>query len=348
MKNYLRQHLQNHSIYQSARQEFVGSDRDMILLDANENPYEWPYNRYPDPNQQKLKERIAGWKNVGIDQIYLGNGSDEIINQMVLAFCEPGEESILICPPTFGMYKVAADLYQVTCETVPLTRDFQLNRAALEKALHSKMKLCFVPTPNNPTGNRFLPDDLKYLASNFPGILVIDEAYAEFDPADSALNWYTEFSNVVILQTFSKAQGMAGARLGMAFGPLPIIEGLQKVKAPYNINQLTLDVAFHQIETQQEKIQSMVAAMIQERKRVVAAIQKLPYVAQVFPSDANFFLVRVDDSNHRYKQLIERGIVVRNAAKHLNCDQCLRISVGTPMENTRLIEAMTAMYTTKK
>lgn len=348
MKNYLRSHLQKHKIYQSARQEFVGSSKEMILLDANENPFDWPYNRYPDPMQGQLKQSIARWKKVGTDQIYLGNGSDEIINQLVLAFCEPGEETILICPPTFGMYQVAAHLYQVSCESIPLTQDFQLDMTSITNALHSKMKLCFVATPNNPTANRFSESDLKHLASIFPGILVVDEAYAEFDPTDSATHWYTEFSNVVILQTFSKAQGMAGARLGMAFGPAPIIEGLQKVKAPYNINQLTLDAALHQIETQQGTIHSMVGTLTQERKRVTEALDLLPYVVEIFQSDANFFLMRLDDSNLRYRQLIERGIVVRDASKNIKCENCLRVSVGTPEENNQLIEAMTAMAGTKE
>lgn len=348
MKNYLRAHLQKHKVYQSARQEFVGGDREMILLDANENPYDWPYHRYPDPLQAKLKKCISKWKKVGVDQIYLGNGSDEIINQLLLAFCEPGEESILICPPTFGMYNVSADLYQVSCEKVPLTKNFQLDIAGIEKALHPKMKLCFIPTPNNPTANRFSQADLKHLASIFPGILVIDEAYAEFDPSDSAINWYSNFSNVVILQTFSKAQGMAGARLGMAFGPPPIIAGLLKVKAPYNINQLTLEAAEHQIETQQHRVRSMVNEMTQERNKMMTALNQLDYVLQVFPSDANFFLIRVDDSSLRYQQLIEKGIVVRNADKNMNCENCLRVSVGIPKENDLLIEAMNAMAIIKK
>lgn len=348
MKNYLRRHLQNHKIYQSARQEFVGNDREMILLDANENPFDWPYNRYPDPLQGQLKQSIAQWKKVETDQIFLGNGSDEIINQLILAFCEPREESILICPPTFGMYEVAADLYQVSSECIPLDQDFQLDITGITNALHSKMKLCFIATPNNPTANRFSITDLKHLATVFPGILVVDEAYAEFDPTDSAINWYNEFSNVVILQTFSKAQGMAGARLGMAFGPRPIIEGLQKVKAPYNINQLTLDAALHQIENQQEKIISMVEVMTQERKRVITALDLLPIVTKIFPSDANFFLMRVDDSNLRYRQLIEKGIVVRDASKNVNCENCLRVSVGTPEENNQLIEAMKAIAVIKE
>ncbi|MBT7656740.1 MAG: histidinol-phosphate transaminase [Flavobacteriales bacterium] len=340
MKNYLRKHLQNHAIYQSARQEFTEGAKEMILLDANENPFDWPYNRYPDPMQQKLRSKICEWRQVKPDELYLANGSDEIINQLILAFCEPGEEEILICPPTFGMYKVAAQLYQVDLCEVPLTKTFQLDMPALEAAIKPHSKLCFIPTPNNPTGNRFATEDLQQLARLFPGILVIDEAYAEFSPEVSTLSWQAEYPNVLVLQTFSKAQGMAGARLGMAFGHKTIMEGLHKVKGPYNLNDLTLDAVCDQIENQQDRVKEMVVLMTRERERIVAAIEDLPYIKTIFPSDANFFMIRVDDSQLRYQQLLDHSIVVRNASKNILCDNCLRISIGTVSENNQLIKVL--------
>ncbi|MGB1979170.1 MAG: histidinol-phosphate transaminase [Flavobacteriaceae bacterium] len=340
MKNYLRKHLQNHTVYQSARQEFAEDTKAMILLDANENPFKLTYNRYPDPMQQKLRSQICEWRQVKPTELYLGNGSDEIINQLVLAFCEPGEEEILICPPTFGMYKVAAQLYQVDVCEVPLTASFQLDMPAIEAAIKPHSKLCFIPTPNNPTGNRFATQDLQRLAQIFPGILVIDEAYVEFSPEESILSWRAMYPNLLVLQTFSKAQGMAAARLGMAFGHPNIIEGLHKVKAPYNLNDLTLEAAYEQIENQQDHVKQMVAIMTQERERIITAIQDLAFIKTIFPSDANFFMIRVDDSQLRYQQLLDHNIVVRNASKNILCDNCLRISIGTVTENNQLIKVL--------
>ena len=343
MKSYLRKHLQAYTVYQSARQEFSEQGKEMILLDANENPFDWPYNRYPDPMQTELKASISRWRGVAVDQIYLGNGSDEIINQLIQAFCEPGEDKILICPPTFGMYSVSANLFQIETLEVPLTSDFQLDLPAIQSQDLSQIKLCFVPNPNNPTGNRFSKEALQTLAKWIPGILVVDEAYAEFSPEASALSWCEAFPNVVVLQTFSKAQGMAGVRLGMGFGPESIIEGLLKVKAPYNINALTMAAVQEQVETQQDRVADMVSQLTAERKRVVAAVSEIPFVETVFPSDANFFMIRVDDSHLRYQQLLELGIVVRNASKNIKCENCLRITVGTEKENNQFIDALRTM-----
>lgn len=340
MKNYLRKHLQSHNVYQSARQEFEGVSDELILLDANENPFDLPYSRYPDPMQKELSEAIAEWRNVPLSQLFLGNGSDEIINQLVFAFCEPQEDKILIFPPTFGMYKVATELHKVERVEVPLTVDFQLDIPTILKSISADMKICFVPTPNNPTGNRFSTQDLQLLAKEFPGIVVIDEAYAEFSPEESALSWLDDYSNVICLQTFSKAQGMAGARLGMAFGAETIIEGLLKVKAPYHLNVLTAEVALHQVKHKQDKIHEMVQLLVDERERMVTSMKELGFIKRIYPSDANFFMMRVDDASLRYQQLIQKNIVVRNASKNLNCENCLRISIGTPEENTLFIKAL--------
>lgn len=343
MKNYLRKHLQKHKVYQSARQEFDDISQELILLDANENPFDLPYSRYPDPMQKELCQAIAEWRNIPLSQVFLGNGSDEIINQLIVAFCEPQEDKILIFPPTFGMYKVASELYKIERVEVPLTEDFQLDMPAILQSISADMKMCFVPTPNNPTGNRFETKDLQLLAKEFPGILVIDEAYAEFSPEESALSWLADFPNVICLQTFSKAQGMAGARLGMAFGAETIIEGLLKVKAPYHLNLLTVAAAIHQVKHQQNMIRDMVQLLVDERERIISSIKDLSFIERIYPSDANFFMMRVDDASLRYQQLIQKNIVVRNASKNLNCENCLRVSIGTPDENTLFIKALNEM-----
>jgi len=338
----LRKSLLKLMPYQSARQEFVNEGRKMILLDANENPFETSVNRYPDPLQTKLKKAIAAWKNVEIEQLYLSNGSDEFISQIIQGCCEPGEDQIMIVPPTFGMYKVAAALHGVGVREVPLTSAFQLDVKAILQAADQKTKLLFIPNPNNPTGNSFDSNDLKTLVENFKGLVIIDEAYVEFAEAPSVVPWLNKHSNLIVCQTFSKAQGMAGARLGMAFADKKLISFLNRIKAPYNINSLTLDVAIQKLK-EQNIVQAQVAVILKERLRLEAVLQNLPWVETCFPSDANFLLIRVDDSSHRYKQLIPKGIVVRNSSKNVGCENTLRISVGTPEENNILIEVLSTL-----
>ncbi|MDG1022516.1 MAG: histidinol-phosphate transaminase [Flavobacteriaceae bacterium] len=338
----LRKSLLELMPYQSARQEFVNEGRKMILLDANENPFETPVNRYPDPLQTEVKKAIAAIKNVEIDQLYLSNGSDEFISQIIMGCCEPGEDQIMIVPPTFGMYKVAATLHGVGVREVPLTSTFQLDVEAILQAADQKTKLLFIPTPNNPTGNSFDPYDLKTLVENFKGFVVIDEAYVEFAEAPSVLSWLHEHSNLIVCQTFSKAQGMAGARLGMAFADKKLISFLNRIKAPYNINSLTLDVALQKLK-EQNIVQAQVAVILKERLRLEGVLQNLSWVETCFPSDANFLLIRVDDCSHRYNQLISKGIVVRNSSKNVGCENTLRISLGTPEENNTLIEVLSTL-----
>ena len=240
--------IQTMQAYRSARLEFVKSDREMILLDANENPFDTGLNRYPDPMQTKLKERLGIVKHVDPSNIFLGNGSDELISLMMVAFCEPKEEEVLLVPPTFGMYQVSANLNGVACIEVPLISGFQLNVIEILAQASNRTKLIFIPTPNNPTGNRFPMKDLKAIVEGFPGLVVIDEAYAEFSPGETAIDWLEDYHNVVVLQTFSKAQGLAGARVGMAFAHQDIIGVLNKIKAPYNLNVLSQQAVFDRLD----------------------------------------------------------------------------------------------------
>ena len=334
--------IQAMQAYRSARSEFVASDREMILLDANENPFETGLNRYPDPMQTELKERLAKVKAVEPSHIFLGNGSDELINLLMIAFCEPKEDEILLVPPTFGMYQVSANLNGVACVEVPLISGFQLNVSEILARATDRTKMIFIPTPNNPTGNRFPMKDIKAIVAGFPGLVVVDEAYAEFSPGETAIDWLADYHNVVVLQTFSKAQGLAGARVGMAFAHPDIIGVLNKIKAPYNLNVLSQQAVFDRLDNA-DTVASEVQLMLKEKGVLVSKIQQIRLVKEIFPSDANFILIRVDDSQLRYKQLIDKGIVVRNPSNQYACENTLRISIGTAAQNKALIAAFKTM-----
>ena len=334
--------IQAMQAYRSARSEFVASDREMILLDANENPFETGLNRYPDPMQTELKERLAKVKAVEPSHIFLGNGSDELINLLMVAFCEPKEDEILLVPPTFGMYQVSANLNGLACVEVPLISGFQLNVSEILAQATDRTKMIFIPTPNNPTGNRFPMKDIKAIVAGFPGLVVVDEAYAEFSPGETAIDWLADYHNVVVLQTFSKAQGLAGARVGMAFAHPDIIGVLNKIKAPYNLNVLSQQAVFDRLDNA-DTVASEVQLMLKEKGVLVSKIQQIRLVKEIFPSDANFILIRVDDSQLRYKQLIDKGIVVRNPSNQYACENTLRISIGTAAQNKALITAFKTM-----
>lgn len=342
IKRFIRQSLLELSPYQSAREEFVNDGREMILLDANENPFPSPVNRYPDPMQSKLKSRIASWKNVNTNQLYLSNGSDEFISQIIMACCEPSKDHILILPPTFGMYKVSARTHGVDVKEVPLDASFQLDVDAILEASNVQSKILFIPTPNNPTANCFKASAIERLIKTFPGLVVVDEAYAEFTEDNSFIRLLNLYSNLLVCQTFSKAQGMAGARLGMAFADPDLIAFLNRIKAPYNLNSLTINAALQRLE-EQDMVKEQVAFMRKERLRLEAAFKSIRFIKTCFPSDANFVLVRVDDSSLRYRQLLDHGIVVRNPSKNTACENTLRISVGLTEENNALISALRTM-----
>ncbi len=341
-KKYIRTHLLSLTPYQSARHEFTADGREMILLDANENPFASEVNRYPDPLQTDLKEQIAEWKGVGVDQLYLSNGSDEFISNVIMGCCEPGQDHIVIVPPTFGMYKVSATMHGVGVVEVPLTDAFQLDVTAILNTLTASSKIIFIPTPNNPTANSFDLNAIKELLENFDGLVVVDEAYAEFSTNPSIIPWLKDYPNLMVSQTFSKAQGMAGARLGMAFAHSDFIHFFNRIKAPYNINSLTINAALKRLK-EQDKVGEQVQLLLYERRRLEEVFDAIPFIKQCFPSDANFILIRVDNSGLRYQQLIDCGIVVRNPSKNLNCENTLRISVGLPEENNLLIDALKSL-----
>lgn len=328
--------------FQSAREEFIAEDRKMILLDANENPNETEFNRYPDPMQLNLKTCISEIKEVSINQIFLSNGSDEVFSQLIQVFCEPRKDNVIILPPTFGMYKICATINGIAVKEVPLNLNFGLNIEKIIKTKDLNSKMIFVPSPNNPTGNCFSLNDIELILNNFDGLVVLDEAYVEFSKNNSFLPRLNKFMNLIVTQTFSKAQGMAGARLGMTFAHPEIIKLLNKLKTPYNINSLTQQAIINRL-TQQVKVENEVKILLIEKDRLSLNFKKIKYIKKVFPSNANFILIRVDDSTKRYKELLKRGIVVRNTSNQLGCKNTLRISVGTKKENNALINALSDM-----
>ena len=328
--------------YASARSEFKLGDREMILLDANENPFNNGMNRYPDPMQLKLKKRLAEAKHLAVEQIFLGNGSDDVLNQLMIAFCTPGKDKAILLPPTFGMFQVCASINGIETLEVPLTADFRLDIAGINAVQSSATKIIFIPSPNNPTGNCFALEDIKSIIEGFDGLVVVDEAYVEFAINKSVISWIDEYPNLVVVQTFSKSQGLAGLRLGMAFAHPEIIGLMNKVKAPYNINVLTQNEVMRRLE-EQGLIQQQVHQIKQEKEQLLLEFKSIAFIKKVFPSDANFFLVKMDDSKRRYNELIDRGIVVRDSSKNLNCANTLRITVGTPDENNALVIALRSM-----
>ncbi len=323
--------------YSSARSEYKGEAE--ILLDANENPFDTGFNRYPDPLQWALKNKIAELKEVPAEQIFLGNGSDEAIDLLIRIFCEPGKDHILVLPPTYGMYKVCADIADVGIVEIPLTESFQIDADQILAKANATSKILFICSPNNPTGNNMSLASIKKILQNFQGIVVIDEAYIDFSEQESTSALLEEFGQLVVLQTFSKAWGLAGIRLGMAFASETIIALFNKVKAPYNVNQLTQDAVYMALDEVEEK-DEWVGAILSERKRLEEALPKLKCVQSIFPSDANFLLLKVTDPQAIYQHLIHQGIVVRDRSKVALCEACLRITVGGEDENGFLLEAL--------
>ncbi len=342
IEKLVRSNIRTLKPYSSARSEFKGSAD--VFLDANENPFDTGYNRYPDPLQLQLKERIAELKKVSPEYIFLGNGSDEAIDLLMRIFCEPKEDFIITLPPTYGMYKVSADIADVRIEEIPLDRRFQPNvPAILEKGEDPNAKLLFLCSPNNPTGNNMDQDKVEELLKEFEGIVIIDEAYVDFSSQPSFIHRLDEFPNLVVLQTFSKAWGLAGIRLGMAFAQPAIIELFNKVKPPYNINQLTQQAALEALDKTDQRRQ-WVDKILGQRAVVQQFLAGLGFVERIYPSEANFILVKVTDPDGLYQYLVEKKIIVRNRSKVILCDGCLRISIGTPKENEKLFAAMLDYY----
>lgn len=333
----LRQNIRQLTAYSSARGEFSGEAK--VFLDANENPHNAPYNRYPDPLQRELKQELARLKGCPSEQIFLGNGSDEAIDLLFRAFCQPSVDNVVSISPTYGMYRVAADINEVELRQVPLNEDFQFSAADLLAAADEHSKLIFICSPNNPTGNLLDAKEIEKLLLGFSGLVVLDEAYIDFAPQASFLPQLQGHENLVVLQTLSKAWGMAGIRLGMAFASKAVVEVLNKIKYPYNINMLT-QLKAKELLQEQTLFQQGVSELLSERSKLASALEKLPFVQRVYPSDANFLLVKMHDAEGIYLYLLEEGVVVRNRSKVLLCENCLRITVGAPKENELLLSKL--------
>ena len=323
--------------YRSARDEFEDFDAEKIFLDANENPFENGFNRYPDPLQRKLKRTLADIKQVKSEQILLGNGSDEVLDLIFRTFCEPGEEEVLILPPTYGMYSVLAKLNNIIVKEVPLNKNFEIEIDSVLEAVNQKTKIIFICSPNNPSGNAIPLDQIEQLLDRFKGILVVDEAYIDFSEQKSALSILDQYPQLLVCQTFSKAYGLAGIRLGMCYANPLIIDYFNKIKPPYNVNSLTQSRALAQLENT-ESIQDQVISLISERKKLEQELKQFDFVSKIYPSDANFLLVVVDDANKRYDQFLDAGVVLRNRSRLQGCNNALRVTVGTPEENTNFIK----------
>ncbi len=337
LDNLLRKNIKNLKAYSSARDEYSGEA--MVFLDANENPFNKPYNRYPDPLQRELKEKIAGIKDCQAAQIFLGNGSDEPIDLLFRAFCEPGIDNIVSIDPTYGMYQVAADINNVELRKVALKDDYSFLANDVLAKTDRNTKLIFLCSPNNPTANLLEKSEILKLINNFNGLVVVDEAYIDFAPGESLLPELRQYDNLVILQTFSKAWGMAGIRLGMAFSSSEIIQIFNKIKYPYNINILTQQKALELINKNEEK-NNWVELLINERVKLAEQLKDFPFVVKVFPSAANFLLVKMHDARGIYDYLVENGIIVRDRSKVVFCDDSLRITVGSPEENELLLKTL--------
>lgn len=339
LQKLVRSHIADLQPYSSARDEFDPVDGDVVYLDANENPYENGVNRYPDPQQRQLKEVIATLRGVSANQLLLGNGSDEVLDLIFRAFCTPNEDNIIVMPPTYGMYKVLANINGITLHEAPLSDDFQLVAKNIINRISTRTKAIFLCSPNNPSGNSFRRADILSLLQSFDGLVVVDEAYIDFSTQKSLAAELPSYPNLIITQTLSKAFGLAGIRLGICIASEEIINILNKIKPPYNINSLTQEKAMTSL-LDRNTTKQQIAQLIEGRDWLENQLLNIDFVEKVYPSDANFLLVRVDDSNKRYAELIENDIVVRNRSQQKGCENCLRFSVGTPQENKILIETL--------
>jgi histidinol-phosphate aminotransferase len=341
LNNILRENIKNLTPYSSARDEFQGEAS--VYLDANENafgsPLEDQYNRYPDPLQYNVKKRLSEIKGVPIRNIFLGNGSDEAIDILFRSFCNPGVDNVILVPPTYGMYEVSANINDIQTKKVSLTEEFQLNLEGIAEAIDTNTKLIFICSPNNPTGNSINRDDIETLLNNFDGIVVVDEAYINFSRQKTFIQELTEYSNLVVLQTLSKAWGLAGLRVGMAFASEEIIEVMNKVKPPYNINESSQQLALKALANV-EQVNGWIKETLLQRDKLVLALKDLDFVLDIYPSDANFILVKTTDPKGIYKFLVQKGIIVRDRSKVDLCEGSLRITVGTPAENEILIDTL--------
>jgi len=337
----VRTNIKNLKPYSSARHEFTG--KASVFLDANENAYGSPlperFNRYPDPLQWQLKFQLAKIKGVPAENIFIGNGSDEVIDLAFRIFCNPGVDNVVICPPTYGMYEVSADINDVGIKKVNLTKDFQLDVEGILDAIDENTKLLFICSPNNPTGNNMNREDVEILLNNFPGIILIDEAYINYSKQKTFIQELIEYPNLIVMQTLSKAWGLAALRLGLCYASMDIIDIFNKVKPPYNVNEASQQLGLEALQDT-ATVNAWTKQVVEERKNIEAQLQQLPFVEKIYPSDANFILVKVKDANHLYDYLSSNEVIVRNRNKDVNCSNCLRITIGTPEENKTLLNLL--------
>ena len=343
VQQLLRNNIRRLTPYSSARDEFTGQA--LINLDANENSLGSPltkwYNRYPDPHQHLVKEAVSKIKGVPAASIFLGNGSDECIDLLYRCFCNRGADNVIICPPTYGMYEVSANINDIAIRKAPLLDDFQLNLAHIETLIDVHTKLIWICSPNNPTGNSLHRQDMEMVLNNFSGIVVIDEAYINFSRQKSFIQELAEYPNLVVLQTFSKAWGLAGLRLGLAFAAAEIIGVMNKVKPPYNIGQATQELALQALK-EVGQVNDMITELVSMRNALNEVLAQMPVVEKVYPSDANFILVKIKEARKVYEYLLSKSIVVRDRSNVLLCNDCLRITIGTEQANTALVDALIA------
>jgi histidinol-phosphate aminotransferase len=342
INNLIRENIKKMKPYSSARDEFKDFDQEMVFLDANENPFENGVNRYPDPQQNTVKQALSKIKRVAKNQILLGNGSDEVLDLLFRAFCEPNKDNIITLPPTYGMYSVLASLNAIENKEILLNKDFEPQVETILAAVTPNTKMIFLCSPNNPTGNSFSDESIVTLLKNFKGIVVLDEAYIDFSQKDSWLQEINDYPNLVITQTLSKAYGMAGIRMGIVYASLEIITILNKIKPPYNVNVLTQTKALEYLENF-ETVKSQISDIIDQRNIVYGQLLNLNFVKEIYRTDANFILFKVDDANKRYNQILEKGIVIRNRTKDPLCENCLRITIGTEIENQKLMEVLKSL-----
>jgi len=339
IENLIRENIKSLKPYSSAREEFKNSASNLVYLDANENPFDTGLNRYPDPQQNLVKAALAKIKNVSREQLLLGNGSDEVLDLIFRVFCEPKVDTVIVLPPTYGMYEVLANTNDVKILNISLLDNYQPNVDEILKAQNSQTKLLFLCSPNNPTANSFNADKIETLIKKFTGIVIIDEAYIDFSSQESWIGRLNEFPNLIVIQTLSKAYGLAGIRLGACYSSTKIISVLNKIKPPYNVNQLTQQTALKALQNS-IKTNNEIAIIISERNKLKTDLEEISFVVKVYPSDANFLLVKVDNAIVRYNQLVEYGIIVRNRTNLPLCENCLRFTVGTKEENKKLMNTL--------
>lgn len=341
LDSLVRENIKDLQPYSSARNEFKGDAS--VFLDANENSYGSPldedFNRYPDPLQWQLKIGLSKIKGIPPQNIFIGNGSDEVIDLAYRIFCEPAKDNVIICPPTYGMYKVCGNINNVEVKEVNLTKDFQLDVDGILQAVNENTKLLFICSPNNPTGNNMNRIDIEMLLNNFPGIVIIDEAYINYSRQKTFLQELTEYENLLVMQTLSKAWGLAALRLGLAFASENIIELFNKVKPPYNINKASQELGIMALANIEE-VNKNIKNTVGEKDALIKQFTQFYFIQNIYPTDANFILIKTDDADSLYKFLADQKIIVRNRSKEVLCENCIRVTVGTHQENEILIEAL--------